>query len=528
MDIRSFIANFEKHLAPAERANQEAWWALATTGSQEAKEELIRTGKQYNQVFEDRDEYEQVKAWYQAREDLNDPGLIRQVEVLYKMFAGHQGDPEILHRIEELEAEANAVYSNHRGTINYKSVSENEIREILHNSNDTGLRQAAWEASKTVGPEVEDMVRELARLRNRLAREEGYRDHYARALDLQEIDFAELHDLMQELESATEAPFKNLKEALDTELRARFNTGELMPWHYSDPFFQAPPEQPQLDIDRYFAEKNLEELTRLTYESLGLEVQDILDRSDLYERQGKDQHAFCTALGREYPYDIRVLANIRSDSYWMNTMLHEFGHGVYDKYIDPSLPYLLRTYAHINSTEAIALMMGALADDPAWLAAIAGAPQDWLVEDQEYIAQRQRADRLVFIRWALVMFHFEQALYADPDRDGLNILWWDLVERFQHLNAPPGRDKPDWAAKIHVAIAPVYYHNYVLGNLTAAQLRAYMETRVARGPFFLSKEAGRYLQDVFFARGASRDWKKTLIQATGEKLNPEYFIRPLI
>jgi peptidyl-dipeptidase A len=33
-----------------------------------------------------------------------------------------------------------------------------------------------------------------------------------------------------------------------------------------------------------------------------------------------------------------------------------------------------------------------------------------------------------------------------------------------------------------VATAPVYYHNYVLGNLIAAQLRNYLETHITRGP----------------------------------------------
>jgi hypothetical protein len=46
-------------------------------------------------------------------------------------------------------------------------------------------------------------------------------------------------------------------------------------------------------------------------------------------------------------------------------------------------------------------------------------------------------------------------LYAD--RDDLNSLWWDLVERLQLVKRPAGRDEPDWAAKIHVAVAPVYY-----------------------------------------------------------------------
>src|SRR3712207_7886821 len=42
------------------------------------------------------------------------------------------------------------------------------------------------------------------------------------------------------------------------------------------------------------------------------------------------------------------------------------------------------------------------------------------------------------------------------------------------------RDEPDWAAKIHVAVAPVYYHNYVLGHPIPSQLRSYLESHVTR------------------------------------------------
>ena len=127
----------------------------------------------------------------------------------------------------------------------------------------------------------------------------------------------------------------------------------------------------------------------------------------------------------------------------MNTMLHEFGHAVYDKHINPKLPYFLRTIAHMCATEAIALMMGSLADDPAWISAVAGVPEAELGEVREHLHRRERADRLVFIRWALVMFNFEREFYADPEREDLSSLWWDLAERLQLVNRPPGRDEPD-------------------------------------------------------------------------------------
>jgi peptidyl-dipeptidase A len=235
-------------------------------------------------------------------------------------------------------------------------------------------------------------------------------------------------------------------------------------------------------------------------------------------------------VGRDYPYDVRVLANLRAgrpDAYWMNTMLHEFGHAVYDRHVNPKLPYLLRGVSHIATTEAIALMMGSLAEEPGWLRAVAGVPEADLAGEQEKLLARQREDLLVFTRWALVVFRFEKELYADPDREDLNRVWWDLVEELQLVERPPGRDEPDWAAKIHVATAPVYYHNYVLGNLIAAQLRNYLETHITQGPFYENEVAGRYLLESFFGPGARENWRDTVLRATGEPLDPRHFVGSL-
>lgn len=507
----------------------EAWWNLAVTGSEEARDELVRAGTAYNRLFSDEDDQRRVAAWYGEKESL-DELLRRQVDVLYRTFAGRRGDPALLERIEELEAEANAVYGNHRGTVGGRVVGENEVRDILRTSPVESVRREAWEASKTVGREVEGTIRELAGLRNRLAREAGYPDHYHRSLDLQETPVAELEALMSRLEAETEEPFRKVKARLDARLEEKFGVGTAWPWLMSDPFFQEPPEDGTLDIDRYFAGRDIEILTRETYDALGLDVRAVVARSDLYAREGKNQHAFCMSIGRAFPYDVRVLANLRPekpDAYWMNAMLHEFGHAVYDRHINPKLPYLLRSFAHLATTEAIALMMGALAEDPGWLRTVAGVPEEKLEADREKLARRRREDLLVFMRWALVVFRFEKELYANPDRGDLNQIWWDLVEELQGVPRPPGRDEPDWAAKIHIAIAPVYYHNYVLGNLIAAQLRNYLENHITHGPFYENEVAGRYLLESIFAPGARENWRDTVQRATGEPLDPTHFVRAL-
>ncbi|MEX0788541.1 MAG: hypothetical protein WD040_07065, partial [Anaerolineales bacterium] len=138
--------------------------------------------------------------------------------------------------------------------------------------------------------------------------------------------------------------------------------------------------------------------------------------------------------------------------------------------------------------------------------------------------QRTRATRLIFTRWCLVVTNFERALYADPEGD-LDTIFWDLVERYQEIHRPDARVAPDWAAKIHIATDPVYYQNYELGYLITAQI----EDRIRRefGGLVGRPEAGRWLIDHVFRPGATQEWTAHVRTATGEALNPDYFVRGL-
>jgi peptidyl-dipeptidase A len=273
-------------------------------------------------------------------------------------------------------------------------------------------------------------------------------------------------------------------------------------------------------LDELFAGKDPTELASVTYDGLGMEVGDILERSDLYARPGKNQHAFCLDLDREG--DIRTLNNLEPNHRWNQTLLHELGHAVYDKYVARDLPWLLRKPPHTLSTEAIALMMGGLTFDRDWLVHVAGAPAAEAERLSRAARERERAERLIFTRWCLVMTHFERALYENPERD-LDPLWWDLVEKYQELPRPEGRRAPDWAAKYHVALAPVYYQNYELGHLVTAQLQDCI--RKEAGNMVGRPEAGAWLRERVFRFGARQDWMHHVEAATGEPLNPQYFVQ---
>jgi peptidyl-dipeptidase A len=122
------------------------------------------------------------------------------------------------------------------------------------------------------------------------------------------------------------------------------------------------------------------------------------------------------------------------------------------------------------------------------------------------------------------MTHFERGFYADPGADHSN-RWWDLVERFQQIRRPDGRTEPDWAAKIHIALAPVYYQNYLYGELVASQLQAMLRQRV--GGIVDRAEAGAVLVNEFFAPGLSLRWDALIERATGEPLSARHLAAEL-
>jgi peptidyl-dipeptidase A len=442
--------------------------------------------------------------------------------VLRNAARGHQRPRELAERIVRLEASLTTLYSEHRGTIDGREVSSNEIDAILRDSTDRAERRAAWDASKSIGPAAAAQVRELARLRNEAARELGYRDAFAMSLELQELDEGWLFGLLDRLDGLLEDSWKAEKAAIDAAQRARLGIppGEqLRPWDYADPFFQDPPAADGDTLEEELRALDPLDVSRAYFDALGDRIEGILERSDLYPRPRKNQHAFCVQIDRGD--DVRILANIEPGERWLGTMLHELGHGVYDIAIERDLPWSLRSQAHILTTEAIAMLHGRRTRDAEFLQAFCGLSHD-RANDPRHQAHMRRTLH-VLAPWVQVMTRFERALYADPDGD-LGTIWWDLVERHQLVRRPDGLRPDDWASKLHIAIAPVYYHNYLLGEITASQLEWALEHETGSpSPAGQPGAAGAFLRDRYMRFGASKRWDELIEGATGSPLVPDHF-----
>jgi len=516
----SLIKDIEKELGLAS-------WNFETTGKEEWKNKLVEKEKELFHIYANKEHYQELKN-IEKSEVITDPILKRQLTLLVNAYESKQYDEELINKIISLDAEVSDKFNNYRGHIDDKKVNNNEILKILKGSDDTELRKKAWFASKEIGELAVGQILEIIHLRNENARDLGYNNYYEKALKLKEINQNDLFEILDKLKELTDEPFRKEKQKLDEGLAKRFNISvdELRPWHYSDPFFQEKPVSNGIKLDHFFEDKDIVDLSMNFYDGIGLEVRDILGRSDLYSKEGKCQHAFCTHIDKDEG-DVRILCNIEPSEYWTSTTLHELGHAVYDKYLDIKLPYLLREPAHIMSTEAIAMLMGRFTKNNDFLEEIVGISKKEIEKVDKLIKDEARMAMLIFVRWGLTMVNFERALYENPDQD-LNTLWWDYVEKYQFLKRPENRNKADWASKIHFAIAPVYYHNYVLGELIVSQISQYMRNNLDDGKIVNNEETGKFLVQNIFRLGSKYDWNETLEVSIGEKLNPEYFIREFI
>ena len=105
----------------------------------------------------------------------------------------------------------------------------------------------------------------------------------------------------------------------------------------------------------------------------------------------------------------------------------------------------------------------------------------------------------------------------------------ELNQKYQLIKKPEGRDNADFAAKIHVALYPAYYHNYMLGELLASQLYHYITEKVidksetSRLSFNKVEAVGNYLVELFFSPGAFYHWSELIKKSTGEELTAKYY-----
>ncbi len=515
MKFEEFIKEFVPQIARKSTQLNQAYWILETTGSADAADLKASLDTELRLLFNDAATYRQLLEW--EKEPL-DPIHKRQLHLLIRDFLQNQAPKRLLEEIAREEAALGHAYANFRPEVNGKQLSENEIREVLKNENDLGVRKKVWEASKQIGAHLAPQILKLVFLRNQVAHSLGFSDYFQMQLKLQEVDGEWLLKTLDELSQKSDASYSKVLFEIEKNHQARFNASDPGPWCWSDPFCQEDPLDTK-ELDALVSEIDIPLAASKFYQKMGIDVGPILNRSDMFERPGKNQHAFCMHLDRLG--DVRTLNNVKPSIRWLETVLHELGHAIYELGYDEKLPWLLREPPHMITTEAMALIAGRQAYRAEALTDLVGSSREELKNKAEESLRRRQ---LIFSRWVLVMTAFESELYRDPNQD-LNALWWKLVEKYQKIQSPKSRQGQfDWAAKYHIGLAPVYYFSYLLGEMFASAIREAL-LRETGSPNLTTALAGQFLDQKLFNPGNRMPWNELVAHVTGKALTPDAWVK---
>ena len=423
-----------------------------------------------------------------------------------------------------------------------KSVTTNDLDELLRNENNPTKRQQIWEASKAIGPTLKDGLLNLRDLRNQTVRALGYPDYFTYQASDYGLTRDEMMALVRKINTELRPLYRELHTYARYELAKKYKVKQVpayLPAHWLPnrwgQDWGSMVDVKGLNLDAVLAKKGAEWQVKQGerfYQSLGFPAlpASFYEKSSLYplpKDAGYKKNNHASAWHLDLNNDLRSLMSVEANTEWYETSHHELGHiFYYQTYTNPDVPPLLRQGANRAYHEAIGSMMGLAAKQKPFLAGL-GLIAPNTKTDQTQQLLKEALSYVVFIPFASgVMSEWENSFYADQlPADQLNAKWWALSKQYQGIEPPTtrGENHLDPATKTHINDDPAQYYDYALSYVILFQLHDHIAKNILKQDphatnYYGNKEVGDFLRDIM-RPGSSRDWRAVLKEKTGEDLS---------
>ena len=423
-----------------------------------------------------------------------------------------------------------------------KSVTTNDLDELLRNENNPTKRQQIWEASKAIGPTLKDGLLNLRDLRNQTVQALGYPDYFTYQASDYGLTRDEMMALVRKINTELRPLYRELHTYARYELAKKYKVKQVpayLPAHWLPnrwgQDWGSMVDVKGMNLDVVLAKKGAEWQVKQGerfYQSLGFPAlpASFYEKSSLYplpKDAGYKKNNHASAWHLDLNNDLRSLMSVEANTEWYETSHHELGHiFYYQTYTNPDVPPLLRQGANRAYHEAIGSMMGLAAKQKPFLAGL-GLIAPNTKTDQTQQLLKEALSYVVFIPFASgVMSEWENSFYADQlPADQLNAKWWALSKQYQGIEPPTtrGENYLDPATKTHINDDPAQYYDYALSYVILFQLHDHIAKNILKQDphatnYYGNKEVGDFLRDIM-RPGSSRDWRAVLKEKTGEDLS---------
>lgn len=523
--LRDILESTEKRFTPIRVNRATANWQAMQSPDDETMARSQEAELAYRKELGDRQLFDEIG------ERLSDPGvqdvLLRRWATLMRYEMAPNMYPEEVHdSIVSKEKALEAKIRNFRPELDGQRSTMAEVQRMMSKSDDIEARKQAWEAGKTYGPDLVPSIVELAKARNVAARSIGFPDFYRMNMELQEINETRMFSALSSFAAATEEPYRRMKAQLDRLLSDKFQVDaiNLEPWYCSDPYFAKVPGVFETNVDSLYAEKDPFEWATKYYNGVGLPTERILKDETITQTSVHPKMEF---IDLDRSGGFRMLLSPAPNKDGAEEILRVFGKASYVARIDKHLPHTLRKPAHPSLLEGVGRFFARRATDFEWLLNMFALRGSQIRGLDKKMPTELRYQQIIEGRWRMVLIHFERGLYRDPDQNQQN-RWWDLVERFQLLRRPAGReDMADWVMHPTLLLDPVQSHNHILGEWHASQFASAMIKQFNfEDPVLWMDDAhiGEWFKEHIFKHGALWEYNELLLNATGQASRPNEFV----
>jgi peptidyl-dipeptidase A len=479
---------------------------------------------------------------------------IQKKQMEYILFLAGGAPATAAATVKELikvNAEQTKVLYGFDFKINGKSVTKNDISNLLTSSENLTERLKAWNASKEVGKPLKAGLQQLRDLRNKSVQGLGFPDYFSYQVSEYGMTTDEMLAMNDNFIKEIWPLYRELHTWARYELAKKYNqkVPDYIPAHW------LPNQWAQnweaivdaksigIDVTDTLKKKTPEWIVKKGeefYISLGFAPlpNSFYEKSSLYPlppdaKYKKNNHA--SAWHMDYDKDVRSLMSVETNTDWWETSLHELGHiYYYISYSTPEVPILLRNGANRAYHEAIGSQIGLASLQKPLLQSLKLVPENITTNDTLELLT-DALQHIIVLPWASgTMTHFEELLYRkNLSPDQYNKTWWELVKRYQGVVPPSSRDEQycDACTKTHIIDDPAQYYDYAMAEILLFQFHDHIAKNILKQDvhatnYWGSKNAGDFLK-ALMTPGASVDWRehlqKNLGTAVSAKAILDYF-----
>lgn len=436
----------------------------------------------------------------------------RGAELFYNEFKNHHVSAradKIYKELKTLENQLSDLINKHRCEIEGRSVATTEVSKILNEDPDRELRKKAYLSRVPINKKLVDAgFLRLIELRNEYAVACGEEDFVIFRLKEDELNSSVFSTLGEDLKKR-KILFSRLEKSI---YKTHLKISDPKPWDAG--FLRKtinPLNNHKVEIAQFY------EPLRRTFLAYGFDISNLNMTFDIFPRKNKSEwgYNFTVEIGK----DSRILANADNSFHHYWTLLHEAGHGVHFLGLDPEQRLLNRGVSGIVA-EGFANFFGDLSYTKEFLS-------EFFPENLELaLASFQNMNRVARLQSfdSISVSLFDHALYQTPlnSLSDINELYWKIGQEF--TDRAPYADEPAWGCLIHHTIAPIYLHNYYMGDVLTEDLKKVFLTKSGKPWDQAPKEFGQLWKTEVLEPSGLYPFLELYKRVCGEELNMGHYL----